>query len=148
MSEFMTFRFCLLFLLSLSACVNNFQKQGYVIDEAIVAKISIKTTNKQQVLQILGEPSTKSNYNHECFYYISLNTNTISYRNKEITAQDVLAITFDDKEYVSDISRYKTPQSHLVEISQEVTPTLGDDERWTKKLFGNVGKFNKKKKKK
>ncbi len=144
----MTFRLCLLFLLNLSACVNNFQKQGYVIEEDRVAKISVANTSKMEVLRILGEPSTRSNYQAECFYYISLDTNTVAYHNKAITAQDVLAITFDNKEYVSNISRYRAPKGHLVEISQEITPTLGDDERWSKKIFGNVGKFNKKKKKK
>jgi len=57
----------------LSACVGEELRHGYQVDQAALATVK-PGMGPEQVLQILGTPSTVSTVGNKSWYYISQNT--------------------------------------------------------------------------
>lgn len=64
-------KFILVMFLLLSACASNTQIHGALVKPADVDRLRVGVNNKQQVLQILGTPSTTSTLNEEKWFYIT-----------------------------------------------------------------------------
>ncbi len=54
---------------------------------------------------------------------------------------DILAISFDDEDYVADIRHYTVADNKLIDPVSKKTVIHGKDVNFFAELFGNVGRF-------
>jgi outer membrane protein assembly factor BamE (lipoprotein component of BamABCDE complex) len=134
-------------LLSLSSCVSTLNNKGYLVDEDSLSSLKIGVSSKIDVLNIMGQPSIISDLVSNNFYYVTTIEVSKTSLSRKVDQQHVLALEFDKNDILQKIQHYDTKSDKLIAMSKDVTPAAGDDDRFTKKLFGNIGKFNKKNKK-
>ena len=84
--------------LALAACTGGFTQhyqRGYVLPEGALEQIPIGST-QEQVLLVLGTPSTVATVSGEAFYYISQRAQqTVAFVPQRVTDQRVIAVYFD-----------------------------------------------------
>lgn len=96
---------------------------------------------KDQVVSLLGSPSTTSLYGEETWYYISNRKNQNIFSEDDLMGQDVLAIFFNDDEKVYNVESYGARDAKHIELSDRKTATAGHDLTVMEQLLGNVGRF-------
>ena len=61
-------------------------------------KIKVNTTNKNDLIKIFGEPSTKSSFDNDVWIYIERKiTNTHFFGKRELIVNNVLVVEIDDR---------------------------------------------------
>ncbi len=112
----------------LAACTTaGPQVQGYIIDEKAVAEIK-PGLSAEQVLKILGTPSTVSTVGNQSWYYISQNTNrSFMFDTPKITDQRVLTVIFTKALKVERIANYGQKDGLVFDFNSNTTPTGGTD---------------------
>jgi len=124
----------------LAACTTaGPQVQGYLIDDKAVAEIKPGMT-AEQVLKILGTPSTVSTVGNQSWYYISQNTNrTFMYDTPTITDQRVLTVVFTKALKVERIANYGQKDGVLFDFNSNTTPAGGKDLSIVRQMLRLVG---------
>jgi outer membrane protein assembly factor BamE (lipoprotein component of BamABCDE complex) len=89
--------------LAVSPCSPTIATHGHALDEAAIARIEPGRTSRQEVLQLLGSPSSLASFDDDAWYYVSQRTENVSFYQEDLVEQDVIAITFDDRDLVDDI---------------------------------------------
>ncbi len=81
--------------LSLGGCFGETFQRGYVLPDGALEQIPLGAS-QEQVLLVLGTPSTVATVSGEAFYYISQRAERpISFLQTKITDQRVIAVYFD-----------------------------------------------------
>jgi hypothetical protein len=124
----------------LAACTTaGPQVQGYLIDEKAVAEIK-PGMSAEQVLKILGTPSTVSTVGNQSWYYISQNTDrTFMYDTPTITDQRVLTVVFTKALKVERIANYGQKDGVLFDFNSNATPASGKDLSIIRQMLRLVG---------
>jgi outer membrane protein assembly factor BamE (lipoprotein component of BamABCDE complex) len=123
-------------VLSLGGCVfgETFQR-GYVLPEGALEQIPLGAS-QEQVLIVLGTPSTVATVSGEAFYYISQRAERkVSFLNATITDQRVIAIYFDKNRRVQRVASYGVKDGEIFDFVSRTTPTAGSDYSVIKQLF-------------
>src|ERR1700678_2914449 len=82
-------------MLPLGGCVGEAFQRGYVLPDGALEQIRLGAS-QEQVLIVLGTPSTVATVSGEAFYYISQRAErSISFMPAAITDQRVVAVYFD-----------------------------------------------------
>jgi outer membrane protein assembly factor BamE (lipoprotein component of BamABCDE complex) len=124
----------------LGGCSEQFQK-GYVLPPGALEQIPIGAS-QDQVLIVMGTPSTVATLNGEVFYYISQRSErTISFLNDKIIDQRVIAIYFDKNRQVRRIANYGLKDGAIFDFISRTTPTSGQEINYVAPLFKalNIG---------
>jgi outer membrane protein assembly factor BamE (lipoprotein component of BamABCDE complex) len=82
--------------LPLGGCLTQTLQRGYVMPDNALEQVPIGST-QEQVLIVLGTPSTVATLNGEVFYYISQTSKQTAFLAPEIVDQRVLAVYFEPK---------------------------------------------------
>ncbi|HET6469285.1 MAG TPA: outer membrane protein assembly factor BamE [Geminicoccaceae bacterium] len=127
---------------ALGACTPTTVTHGHRIDAELLSQITPGVTSREEVARLLGSPSSMSTFNADEWYYISQRTERRSFYQSDITAQDVVAITFDPVGIVSSVNQHGLDQAMAVAPSPDKTATLGNELTLIQQLLGNVGRFN------
>jgi outer membrane protein assembly factor BamE (lipoprotein component of BamABCDE complex) len=94
----------------------------------------------EQVLKILGTPSTVSTVGNQSWYYISQNTNrTFMYDTPTITDQRVLTVVFTKALKVERIANYGQKDGLLFDFNTNTTPAGGKDLSIVRQMLRMVG---------
>jgi outer membrane protein assembly factor BamE (lipoprotein component of BamABCDE complex) len=123
-----------------SGCGEQFQK-GYILPPGALEQIPIGAS-QDQVLIVMGTPSTVATLNGEVFYYISQRTErTISFMNDKIVDQRVIAIYFDRNRQVRRLANYGLKDGKIFDFITRTTPTSGQEINYVAPLFKalNIG---------
>src|SRR5438034_1940406 len=87
----------------LTGCAEQFQK-GYIIPDGALEQIPIGAS-QDQVLIVMGTPSTVATLSGEVFYYISQRTQRrAAFMEQDVTDQRVVAVYFDQTRHVERIA--------------------------------------------
>jgi outer membrane protein assembly factor BamE (lipoprotein component of BamABCDE complex) len=129
-------------VVGLSACGNTVQLRGNTPDPVDVAEIQTGVHSRQDVIDLLGSPSTVSTFQDSKWYYIGQKTQEVAFMKPEVLDRSVLEITFDDAGLVEGTHSYGMADSQDVDPIARVTPTEGRDLTLLQQLFGNIGKFS------
>ena len=93
--------FILLFLFTLNCTTNKVSKNhGFKLLEQRFDKIIINQTNKNDIMSIIGPPSTKSDFNENIWFYIErrkTNQSLIKLGIKKIEKNNILMVEFNDR---------------------------------------------------
>lgn len=126
----------------LAACSPKIDKTGYVFNEETLSEITPGISDKEAVLTALGSPSTKSSFGPESWYYIHNHKEAYAFFDYEITAQDVVSVSFDESGIVEQVSKYNLDDSQDIAIVKRETPSEGHSLGFFEQVLGNIGRFN------
>jgi outer membrane protein assembly factor BamE (lipoprotein component of BamABCDE complex) len=113
-----------------SACTGggitqSFQR-GYVLPDGALEQIPLGAS-QDQVLVVLGTPSTVATVSGETFYYISQRTQQTSFLPQEEVNRRVIAIYFDKGRKVQRIADYGMKDGKVFDFIGRTTPSGGDE---------------------
>ena len=87
----------------LRGCAVSEDQRGNLPDPDKLAEVKPGTTTKEQVVKILGSPSSASTFDDDTWYYISRKTKQVAFFSPDVLDQQVYIVDFDDKGVVKDL---------------------------------------------
>jgi outer membrane protein assembly factor BamE (lipoprotein component of BamABCDE complex) len=119
----------------LSGCFSETYQRGYIIPEGALEQIPIGST-QEQVLIVLGTPSTVATVSGEAFYYISQRAERpIGFMPQQVVDQRVVAVYFDKNRRVERLANYGLKDGRVFDFVSRATPTGGKDVAYLNALF-------------
>ena len=123
--------------LALSACmsVSETQVRGQIVPESSLDQIPVGSS-KEQVMVVLGTPSTTATVSGEVFYYISQRSERkVAFMNQQVIDQRVIAIYFDKNRQVQRLANYGLQDGKIFDFISRTTPTSGQELSYLTPLF-------------
>jgi len=124
-------------LLALGGCDSFTQvyQRGYVVPEGALEQVPLGAS-QEQVLIVLGTPSTVATVSGETFYYISQRAEQkFAFMPQSITNQRVIAVYFDKQRRVQRIADYGLKDGKVFDFVSRTTPTSGAEINYINYLF-------------
>ena len=85
-------------------------------------KIQVNSTNKNDLISIFGEPSTKSTFDNDVWIYIERKiTNTHFFGKREIVVNNVLVLEIDDLGLLAKVDFYDIDDMNKINFDQDLT---------------------------
>jgi len=113
--------------LLLGGCLSETFQRGYVLPEGALEQIPLGAS-QEQVLIVLGTPSTVATVSGEAFYYISQRAErAISFLNASVVDQRVIAVYFDRNRRVERLANYGMKDGKVFDFASRTTPTSGNE---------------------
>src|SRR6266404_4159471 len=125
----------------LGGCVGEQFQKGYILPAGALEQIPIGAS-QDQVLIVMGTPSTVATLNGEVFYYISQRAERpVAFMNQRLVDQRVIAIYFDKNRQVRRLANYGLQDGKIFDFISRTTPTSGQEINYVAPLFKalNVG---------
>src|SRR4051794_21623719 len=127
--------------LPLVGCGESFTQvyqRGYVPPEGALEQIPLGAT-QEQVLIVLGTPSTVATVSGEVFYYISQRTQQTFFLPQQVTDQRVVAVYFDKSRRVERLANYGLQDGKVFDFVSRTTPTSGQELSYLSYVFKIFG---------
>ncbi|HEX2653830.1 MAG TPA: outer membrane protein assembly factor BamE [Xanthobacteraceae bacterium] len=120
---------------TLSGCIftESFQR-GYVAAEGALQQVPLGAT-QEQVLIVLGTPSTVATLNGEVFYYISQRTERTAFLPQKVVDQRVIAVYFDKSRRVERLANYGLQDGKIFDYISQTTPSGGQELSYLSYIF-------------
>ena len=112
---------CFLFLFFLSNCQPRISKHGNFFNPDSINYIKKTKLNKSEVLEIFGNPTTKSTFSDNVWYYISQVHSEKAYFEIKNISNTVLKITFDKNKNVKKYMIITEKDSIDIAVSNDTT---------------------------
>ena len=127
--------------LLLAGCFEASFQRGYVFDQTALDQVPVGAS-QEQVLLVLGTPTTVATVSGEAFYYISqVSERKVAFLRSEVVDQRVLAIYFNPERRVERVANYGIKDGRVFDFVSRTTPTGGDDLNLLKQIFGGLFKI-------
>src|SRR5690348_2550433 len=119
----------------LAGCTGEQFQKGYILPPGALEQIPIGAS-QDQVLIVLGTPSTVATLNGEVFYYISQRTSRpVMFMNQQVVDQRVIAVYFDKNRQVMRLANYGLQDGKIFDFISRTTPTSGQELSYLAPLF-------------
>jgi outer membrane protein assembly factor BamE (lipoprotein component of BamABCDE complex) len=125
----------------LAGCAVSEDQRGNLPDPDKLAQVQPGTTSKEQVIKILGSPSSASTFDDDAWYYISRKTKQIAFFSPQVLDQEVYIVDFDDKGIVKDVGHKTLADAEHISPAPGATPSPGRELSFMEQLIGNIGRF-------
>ncbi len=116
-------------------------QRGYVLPEGALEQIPVGAS-QEQVLIVLGTPSTVATVSGEAFYYISQKTErSVAFLPREVKDQRVIVVYFDKDRKVERLANYGLRDGKIFDFVSRTTPTGGEELNYLSyifKIFGSL----------
>ena len=113
-------------------------QRGYVLPDGALEQIPIGAS-QEQVLIVLGTPSTVATVNGEAFYYISQKSErSAAFMPYAVTDQRVVAVYFDKNRRVRRLANYGIKDGKVFDFVAQQTETGGQELNYLRSLFKNI----------
>ena len=120
---------------ALGGCTGEQFQKGYILPPGALEQIPIGAS-QDQVLIVMGTPSTVATLNGEVFYYISQRSERpIAFMNQRLVDQRVIAIYFDKNRQVQRLANYGLQDGRIFDFISRTTPTSGQELSYLTPLF-------------
>ena len=121
--------------LLLGGCFSETYRKGYIVPDGALEQIPIGST-QEQVLLVLGTPSTVATVSGEVYYYISQRTDRpVGFMPQQLTDQRVVAVYFDKNRRVERLANYGLRDGKIFDYVSRTTPTTGREMNYINYLF-------------
>ena len=95
---------------------------GVYFLEKKIKKIQVNTTNKNDLVKIFGEPSTKSSFDNDVWIYIERKiTNTHFMGRRELVINNVLVLEVDERGLLAKYEFYNIEDMNKLKIDSDAT---------------------------
>ncbi len=120
---------------ALGACTGEQFQKGYIMPPGALEQIPIGAS-QDQVLIVMGTPSTVATLNGEVFYYISQRAERpVAFMNTKVVDQRVIAVYFDKSRQVRRLANYGMQDGKIFDFISRTTPTSGQEMSYLTPLF-------------
>jgi outer membrane protein assembly factor BamE (lipoprotein component of BamABCDE complex) len=122
----------------LSGCLftESFQR-GYVVPEGALEQIPLGAS-QEQVLIVLGTPSTVATLSGDVFYYISQRTERTAFMPQKEVDRRVVAVYFDKSRRVQRLADYGLRDGKVFDFVSRTTPTSGQELNYLQFLLRQI----------
>lgn len=121
-----------------SGCIAKQYSRGYVLADGALEQIPMGAT-QEQVLVVLGTPSTVATVSGEVFYYISQKTSQTSFLPQTVVDQRVVAVYFDKNRRVQRVANYGLQDGKIFDFVSRTTAAGGQDLSYLTYIFKILG---------
>lgn len=120
---------------ALPGCTSEQFQKGYILPSGALEQIPIGAS-QDQVLIVMGTPSTVATLSGEVFYYISQRAERpVAFMPQKVVDQRVIAIYFDQNRQVRRIANYGLQDGRIFDFISRTTPTSGQELSYLTPLF-------------
>lgn len=131
--------------LGAGACSSRLDTRGNLPDPKLVAEIRPGELSREDVMDLLGSPSSVTPFGSDTWYYISKRTETFAFFSPKVTDRKIIVVKFAKDGKVKGISTVGLEKSRVIKPVSRKTPTHGTKMTVIEQLIGNLGRFKKKK---
>jgi outer membrane protein assembly factor BamE (lipoprotein component of BamABCDE complex) len=124
--------------LLLGGCITQSYNRGYLIPEGALEQIPLGAT-QDQVLIVMGTPSTVATVSGEVFYYISQKATQTSFLPQKVVDQRVVAVYFDKNRRVERLADYGLKDGKIFDFVSRTTAAGGDELSYLTYVFKILG---------
>lgn len=111
------------------------QTKGYVMAPNALQQVPVGSS-QEQVLVVLGTPSTTATLKGEVYYYITQRSKrSVAFMNPTITDQTVVAIYFNKDRRVERVANFGVQDGRIIDLAGDVTPTAGQERTFLEHVF-------------
>jgi outer membrane protein assembly factor BamE (lipoprotein component of BamABCDE complex) len=119
----------------LGGCFGETFQRGYIIPDGALEQIPIGSS-QEQVLIVLGTPSTVATVSGEAFYYISQRAErSVAFLQPNLVDQRVVAVYFDRNRRVERLANYRLKDGKVFDYVSRTTPTTGKEVNYINAMF-------------
>ncbi|MDD1531161.1 outer membrane protein assembly factor BamE [Bradyrhizobium sp. WBOS7] len=120
---------------ALAGCTGEQFQKGYILPPGALEQIPIGAS-QDQVLIVMGTPSTVATLDGEVFYYISQRSErVVAFMNQKVVDQRVIAVYFDKNRRVRRLANYGLQDGKIFDFISRTTPTSGQEMSYLTPLF-------------
>ncbi|MBN9596515.1 MAG: outer membrane protein assembly factor BamE [Afipia sp.] len=120
---------------ALTACTGEQFQKGYILPPGALEQIPIGAS-QDQVLIVMGTPSTVATLSGEVFYYISQRSERkVAFMQQTVVDQRVIAIYFDKNRTVQRVANYGLQDGKIFDFISRTTPTSGQEMSYLTPIF-------------
>jgi outer membrane protein assembly factor BamE (lipoprotein component of BamABCDE complex) len=124
----------------LGGCFSQTINRGYILPPGALEQIPIGAS-QEQVLIVLGTPSTVATVSGEAFYYISQTAQqSFQFMPPKVTDQRVTVVYFDKNRRVERLANYGLQDGRVFDYVTRTTQAAGRELNYLSYLFKIVGK--------
>lgn len=130
-------------MLGLAGCLgyDGDIQHGYVMDDKALAQVKTGSS-AEQVLVVMGTPTTTSTVGGDAWYYISQKTvQSVAFSKPDIVDQHVVAIYFGKGKKVERVANYGLEDGKVFDFVTRTTPTTGTEPAFVRNLLTNLLRF-------
>jgi len=121
--------------LPLGGCFTETYQKGYVVPEGALEQIPIGAS-QEQVLILMGTPSTVATVSGEVFYYISQRAERrVAFLPQAVVDQRVVAVYFDRSRRVERLANYGMRDGRIFDYVSRTTPSGGEEINYLGSVF-------------
>ncbi len=128
---------------TLAGCAPKVAQRGHADMQEKIEQIVAGESHKQDVMGLLGSPSTTSNFGTETWYYIQARKEAVTFWKPKVVEQETFRITFNPSGLVMKTEQFTQEDSRDIATVEDVTKTEGHELGFWEQIIGNLGKFNK-----
>jgi outer membrane protein assembly factor BamE (lipoprotein component of BamABCDE complex) len=121
-----------------AGCLTQTYERGYILQQGSLEQIPIGAS-QEQVLVVLGTPSTVATVSGEVFYYISQRTQQTSFLPQKVVDQRVVAVYFDKDRRVNRLANYGMKDGKIFDFISRSTPAGGQELSYLTYVFKIIG---------
>src|SRR6516162_3072089 len=125
-----------------AGCATSVEQRGNLPAQDKIAEVHPGSTTKDEVIKILGSPSSVSIFNDKSWYYISRRTEQFSFFDPDVVDQQVYVVNFDNQDVVKAVDHKGLEDGKEIIPVARATPAPGRELSFLEQLIGNLGKFN------
>ena len=123
-------------------CATSVEQRGNLPAQDKIAEVHPGTTTKEEVIKILGSPSSVSVFNDKSWYYISRRTGQIAFFDPNVLDQQVYIVNFDNQGVVTAVDHKGLEDGKEIVPVAKATPAPGRERSFLEQIIGNLGRFN------
>ena len=129
-------------LLALDSCSPQLRNHGYVPDETELATLVVGVDTRAEVDEAFGVPVMSGMQDAGGYYYINTRVRHITYNEPVVIERNVVAISFDDEDVLTNIGRYSLKDGKVITLSRRVTKGGDVHKGVLRQLFANIGNMS------
>ena len=125
--------------IALGGCFQQTFQRGYVLPEGALEQVPVGSS-QEQVMLVLGTPSTVATVSGEAFYYISQRSEkSAAFLPQKVVDQRVIAVYFDNNRRVERLADYGLKDGKVFDYVSRTTPTSGAELSYITYVFKILG---------
>lgn len=128
--------------LVLAACSPIMRYHGYAPGDELLAQIEVGRDTRQTVADKIGLPGMGGVIEGSGWYYVQSDWRQMGPRAPVEVDRQVVAITFDGRDVVSNVERFGLADGEIVALSRRVTDTGPRGLTVLQSIFGVLGRFS------
>jgi outer membrane protein assembly factor BamE (lipoprotein component of BamABCDE complex) len=128
--------------LGVGGCDTIVDQRGFAPTPGSVEKLEVDTQSREDVVRLIGSPSTVATFNPNVWYYISQKQEYYAFFRPTMLEQNVMQLNFNESGRLTALKKYDLSEARDIDMVSRITPTAGKEITVLEQIMGNVGRFS------